>query len=246
MPDLLFTDPDLAALYDAFSPRRHRSDFDFYLPYIMSADSVLDVGCGTGSLLHEARDKGHNGRLVGLDPAEGMLEQARKRNDVEWVPGDLSSTSWNHEFDFIVMTGHAFQVLLTDEELQAALAAIRAALTEAGKFGFETRNPAAREWKRWPDQYTGEIRDAAGATVRSECSVDLPSEHDLVSFTHTFTSAAWERPRVSHSTLRFLDGPTLAEFLGNAGLEIAEQYGDWDRSTLSDASPEIITVAQPR
>lgn len=246
MPDLLFTDPDLAALYDAFSPRRHRSDFDFYLPYIMSARSVLDVGCGTGSLLQEARDKGHTGRLVGLDPAEGMLKQARKRNDIEWVLGDLSSTSWDHEFDFIVMTGHAFQVLLTDEEVQTALAAIRAAIAATGKFGFETRNPAAREWERWPDQYTGEVQDAAGVTVRSKCSVEPPLKDDLVSFSHTFTSAGWQLSRVSHSTLRFLDGPALSEFLGDADLEIAEQYGDWDRSPLGDASPEIITVAQPR
>jgi len=91
---------------------------------IMAAESVLDVGCGTGSLLHWARESGHEGRLVGLDPAEGMLAQARRRDDVEWVLGDLSTVSWEDEFDFAVMTGHAFQVLLTDDELRTAFAAI--------------------------------------------------------------------------------------------------------------------------
>ena len=55
-----------------------------------------------------------------------MLAQARRRPDIEWVLGDLGSVSWEQEFDLVVMSGHAFQVLLGDEEIRAALAAIRA------------------------------------------------------------------------------------------------------------------------
>jgi 2-polyprenyl-3-methyl-5-hydroxy-6-metoxy-1,4-benzoquinol methylase len=52
MPDRLFSDSRLAALYDLFTARR--SDLDFYLGFVMSAASVLDVGCGIGALLHRA------------------------------------------------------------------------------------------------------------------------------------------------------------------------------------------------
>ncbi len=85
---------------------------------IMEADAVLDVGCGTGALLHMAREAGHNGRLVGLDPAVGMLEQARRRSDVEWVLGDLAAVAFDREFDLAVMTGHAFQELITDDDVR--------------------------------------------------------------------------------------------------------------------------------
>jgi ubiquinone/menaquinone biosynthesis C-methylase UbiE len=71
MVDHLFADSDLAALYDAFC--EGRPDLAFYLPLVMSAMSVLDVGCGTGALLHEAREAGHAPRLCGLDPTHGML-----------------------------------------------------------------------------------------------------------------------------------------------------------------------------
>ncbi len=122
-----FTDVEQAALYDRLSPPRERNDFRFYLPMVLAARAVLDVGCGTGALLHLARDAGHAGRLVGLDPATGMLEQARKRPDIEWILGDLSTAAFDREFDLAVMTGHAFQELLTDAEVRTAFAAIRSA-----------------------------------------------------------------------------------------------------------------------
>ena len=164
MVDRLFSDSVLAALYDRFGAGRR--DFLFYLPIVMSAQSVLDVGCGTGALLQAAREAGHSGRLCGLDPAGGMLRQARKRSDVEWLLGDLSGVTWDREFDLVLMTGHAFQVFIEDNELQVALAAIRAALTPGGRLAFETRNPLVRGWETWTPENAVEVVDEVGAAVR--------------------------------------------------------------------------------
>lgn len=240
-PDPYFSNPQLAELYDAFSA--HRRDFDFYLPLLLSADNVLDVGCGTGELLHLAREAGHTGRLCGLDPADAMLEQARERTDIEWIHGDLSTVDWIQEFDLVVMTGHAFQVLIEDDELRASLAAIRRALTHNGRFAFETRNPLARAWQSWTPENAREIVHR-GNTVRMETRVETPITADRVSFTHTFTSPAWDQPQTSRSTLRFLDLDALSVFLAEADLLVEQQYGDWDRQPLADASPEIITIAK--
>ncbi len=240
MVDYLFAEPMLAELYDAFCAGRE--DFDFYLPLVMSAQSVLDVGCGTGELFRLARNAGHTGRLCGLDPAEAMLEQARTRRDVEWVHGDLASVDWRREFDLVVMTGHAFQVFVEDDQLRASLAAIRSALKQDGRFVFETRNPSARGWEAWTPDNAKEIAHG-GSVVRMEHQVETPVERDVVSFTATYTSPSWDRPLVSRSTLRFLDADSLSAFLSGAGLIIEEQFGDWDRQPLTDTSPEIITVA---
>jgi SAM-dependent methyltransferase len=244
--DRQFSDARLAALYDTLCPWERRGDFAFYLPLVMSAVAVLDVGCGTGALLHRAREAGHVGRLCGIDPADGMLQQARQRSDIEWIHGDLRSVAWERAFDLVVMTGHAFQVFVEDDEIRTSLAAIRTALTDDGRFAFETRNPLAREWERWNPDNAVEIVDATGAVVRMVHEVETPVDGEVISFRTTFTRSGWDRPLMSRSSLRFLDPDSLTRCLSEAGFVIEEQFGDWDRQSLTDASPEVITIARRR
>src|SRR3984957_10242877 len=244
MADHHFADAGLAGLYDVLHPWAERDDLAFYLELVMSAAAVLDVGCGTGALLHRAREAGHRGRLCGLDPAAGMLAQARRRSDIEWVLGTLGSVGWERAFDLIVMTGHAFQVLVTDDDVQVALAAVRTALTDKGRFVFETRNPSVRAWERWTPENAIEETDPRGDIVRMAHQVETPVTGDLVRFTTTYSSPGWDRPQESRSTLRFLDAAALSEHLAAAGLVIEDQFGDWDRQPLDERSPEIITVAR--
>jgi ubiquinone/menaquinone biosynthesis C-methylase UbiE len=240
--DRLFSEPALATLYDEIC--RGREDFGFYLPLLMAAETVLDVGCGTGELLRRAREAGHTGRMCGLDPADAMLEQARTRADINWILGDLASVAWDREFDLVVMTGHAFQVFLEDDEIRASLATIRSALTDDGRFVFETRNPLAREWDDWTLRAPVEVARTKSGVVRMTRDVETPMDGDLVSFALTYTRPGWDRPLVSRSTLRFLDADSLASFLSDAGFAIEQQFGDWDRQPLGAKSPEIITIAR--
>ena len=41
-------------------------------------DTVLDVGCGTGRLLRKAKARWPNAQFIGVDPATGMIENARR------------------------------------------------------------------------------------------------------------------------------------------------------------------------
>ena len=40
--------------------------------------SILDIGCGTGRFLRKIKDRYPNAQLIGMDPAEGMIEKARQ------------------------------------------------------------------------------------------------------------------------------------------------------------------------
>ncbi|MEU1595073.1 class I SAM-dependent methyltransferase [Streptomyces sp. NPDC005708] len=243
MADRAYSDLTLAGLYDALHPWGPSDDF--HLGLVMSSRSVLDVGCGTGRLLARARERGHDGRLCGLDPAAAMLVQARRRAPgLEWVLGDLRSHRRRDAFDLVVMTGDTFQLIPGDEELRSCLAAVREALTEDGRFVFETRNPAARAWESWTPDRVREAADGDGGSVSLRHEVRAPVTGDRVTFTATFEGTGWDRPRVARGTLRFLGPDALSRFLTEAGLRIVEQYGDWERGPLTPTSPVIITVAR--
>ena len=243
MVDRSFADLSLAALYDSLNPWGPGDDF--YAGLVRSAPSVLDIGCGTGRLLARCRELGHAGRLTGLEPAAAMLVQARRREPrVEWVLGDLRSHSWGGEFDLVTMTGHAFQELVGDDELRTALRAVRTALAPGGRFVFDTRNPTARAWETWTPDRIHEAADPEGAVAWMWHEVVHPVQGDRVTFTSTYEGVRWDSPQVTTSTLRFLDTHGLRSFLAEAGLMIEEQYGDWGRGQVTQASPELITVAR--
>ena len=147
MPDLHYSHPRLAAVYDhenGWSPDR---DFYLALPERPGSD-ILDLGCGTGLLCEAYAANGH--RVTGVDPAGSMLEVARRKphgSEVSWVHASAEEFRSDKRFDLIVMTGHAFQVHLTDREIDASMQTMRRHLKPGGRVVFESRNPTI-DWAR--------------------------------------------------------------------------------------------------
>lgn len=243
----VFSDADDAALYDLLNPwDPERSPGDrFYHELVMAAGSVLDVGCGTGTMLAFARQHGHRGRLAGLDPDRAALDRARRRADVEWIEGTAASARWEGDFDLATMTGHAFQFLVADDDLRASLAAIHAALRAGGRFVFETRHPQARAWEQWNPSNQSSVVDASGRVLRGWHEVESVAG-GVVTFTGTTAEADGTVLRVDRTRLRFLDVAALGAFLAGAGFEIEAQFGDWNREPVTATSREIITIARRR
>lgn len=241
----MLSDADIAKLYDQQYPwdrTRHGGDA-FYNDLVMAADAVLDVGCGTGAMLHRAREAGHTGRLVGLDPDLAALDLARRRTDIEWVAGVAADAAWDREFDLATMTGHAFQCLIGDEEVRASLAAIRAALREGGRFAFETRHPQARAWEGWNPSNATEVTGPGGRRLRVWHDVESVVD-GVVTLTETTGDAEGNVLHVDRGQLRFLDVPALDAFLADAGFAVEARYGDWHRGPVTETSTKIVTIAR--
>ena len=60
--------------------------------------------------------------------------------------------------------------------------------------------------------------DGLGRRVTVTCKVEKPFDGRVLSFTQTYASPAWDKTRVSWSTLRFIDASTLTLLLTEAGL----------------------------
>lgn len=236
-----YSDAEAAALYNLLNPWGPSDDF--YLALAMAAPSVLDVGCGTGTMLHRARAAGHPGRLVGIDPDRAALDLARRRDDIEWHQGTAAAIPWAGEFALAVMMGHAFQCLVTDGDLRASLTAIRRALVDGGRFVFETRNPARREWESWHPGHPLAVVDPAGRPLHITYHVQSVA-NGVVALTETTSDADGTPLRVDAAALRFLDRDALNRHLTEAGFAIDAQDGGWRGEPPDLAAPEIVTVAR--
>jgi ubiquinone/menaquinone biosynthesis C-methylase UbiE len=62
----------------AFFEQVHRAILALAGRVVRQPESVLDVGCGTGKLLRQARTCWPEANLIGVDPAKGMIEMAQR------------------------------------------------------------------------------------------------------------------------------------------------------------------------
>ena len=151
----LYSDPALIAVYDALNAERE--DYDFYLSQLPNVPQrILDIGCGTGQFALELAARGHD--VCAADPAPGMVAHAREKPGAEVVEryvGRCCVVPKSRPFDFIFMTGHAFQCLLSDQDILRLYTDVAERLAPDGVFFAESRNPAVKAWERWCPENSG-------------------------------------------------------------------------------------------
>lgn len=228
MADAIFEDPRLAVLYDPFDA--DRSDLD---PYVAMADelgaqSIVDLGCGTGTLACLLAARGKD--VIGVDPALASLDVARTKpgaDRVRWIHGDAAALP-PLQVDLVVMTANVAQVFVTDDEWSATLVGVRAALRPGGRLVFESRVPERRAWERWTREHTHARADVAGVgVVETWCDLGEVAE-PLVSFRWTNVLPDGD-VIVSDSTLRFRGREETEESLAALGFRVDEVRDAPDR-----------------
>jgi ubiquinone/menaquinone biosynthesis C-methylase UbiE len=65
-------------LQRVFFDRAHQATIALAADIVHQPTSVLDVGCGTGKLLRRASTYWPQAQLIGVDPANGMIEMAKR------------------------------------------------------------------------------------------------------------------------------------------------------------------------
>ena len=228
MPDPIFDDPRLAAIYDPFDGPRGDLDNYLHIARELRARTVLDVGCGTGSFALRLVPLGI--AVTGVDPAAASLKVARAKpgaNQVTWLHGD-ATTLPPMRIELAVMTGNVAQVFLTDVAWHDALTGLRHALTSGGHLVFETRNPEYRAWEKWASNPAIESIDIDGVGLvtqrRDVTDIALP----YVSFRHTYAFPDGTEI-ASDSTLRFRDPDEIAVSLDAAGFTLVDMRDAPDR-----------------
>lgn len=212
--------------------------------------NVLEVACGTGLVAIPLALQGLS--ITGMDIVPGMLAHAKHKSEqlgllVRWFEGDARNFDLGEKFNFIYMTGNAFQAFLNNSDQRALLQSIRKHLTENGVFAFETRNP---DWK----EMTTNLNEEEWMTYTNDKGFQVrimeTREYDHVAqvlvyhLYRRWQEAGEDKERVSHIALRYTFPQELNALLEWNGFCILEQYGNWDKNPLKKESPSIISICR--
>lgn len=241
--DPLYRDPTFAQFYDAGC--HPRIDFDYCIALARDATSVLDLGCGTGELAVAMAD----GKAVtGVDPAGAMLDIARERpggDKVTWVEVDARSARLDRRFDLIVLTGHAYQVFLDDEDQRAVLATIAAHLEPGGRFIFDSRNPLVRSWQDWNRASSlRQLEHAQLGPLESWSEATFDVDKGIANYENWYRVLNTGKDYSASAQIRYTPKEKLAELIAGAGLVVDEWLGDWHGAPWTPDASEIIPVGR--
>jgi ubiquinone/menaquinone biosynthesis C-methylase UbiE len=234
--------------YDLFADN---SDIPFYIQMATATGSpILELAAGTGrvsiALAHEGFD------VCALEKSSSMLDVARKRlqkiprvisRRVTLVVGDMEHFNLNQSYALIIIP-NSFGHALTRNAQISTLNSIRRHLQDDGLFVL--------------DLYVGETQYAHakfedppqklenGRTVERQGEICSDMEHHLmrINLKYTVRNTAGSVLDVvevtSGAALIFRD--EIERLLTQTGLEVIEEYGNFDRSTFDDDSSRRILI----
>lgn len=236
-------DARLVDLYDQDNPDGPDHDFYRSIADDYEAESILDVGCGTGILTATFAREGRT--VVGVDPSKSMLAFARRRRGaehVDWIHGDSRAIP-PRQFDVAVLTGNVVQHIL-DPEWQRTLRDLRAHLRTGGVLAFDSRNPTVRAWETWASQEPSSRGTPHGPLVEWTEVSEYNDGIVTARFHNEFLRTGERVTETARFAFRHAD--TLTRQLTTAGFEVDAIYGDWARTPLTPDAPFLVFIAHAR
>ncbi len=245
----------LARLYHAHHSR-HMEDLPFWLDLAQhTGGPLLELGCGSGRLLLPLAGQGH--RVVGLerDPAmlavleEQITPRMRLRSRVRIVQGDMAAFDLGERFNLILLPCNTYSTLESNQR-RDMLECVRRHLLPGGLFALSLPNPALL--RRLPPRLESEVEDIFphpldGEPVQVSSGWERTAGRLTIHWHYDHLLPDGRVERLSTQTVHILDTiEAIFAELESAGLQPADQYGDFDRTLYTPDSPYLILTATPR
>lgn len=246
--------------YDYVPPVAGRRDLEFYRELAQEKRGpILELGCGTGRIVLPLAQDGH--RIVGLDLSDAMLERARAKLSgkaaevqarVRLVRGDMASFELGEKFRLVTIPFRPFQHLVEVAQQRACLDAAFRHLEPGGRLVMDFFHPDPR---RMFDPYFTEERHPHPEVELPDGRRVLLSERTTAFHRATQTNDVELIYSVTHPdgrterlvfafTVRYFFRYEVEHLLARAGFRLGATCGNFDRSPLSDDSPEMIFIAE--
>jgi SAM-dependent methyltransferase len=223
-------------------------------------DPVLELGCGTGRITMAIAEAGK--RITGIDLSERMLERAVKkrsglqveaRERVRLVQGDMSRFDIGETFRLVIIPFRPFQHLLEVRQQMDCLDCVRQHLAPGGRLildVFQTDAERMYDPVHMREALVTAYETAEGQHVRiSEriAAFHRAEQRNDVEMIYSITQIDGRQERLVFAwPLRYFFRYEVEHLLVRCGFQVAAEYGDFDRTPIRDASPEMIFVAEIR
>lgn len=239
----------LASIYDELFPYQpaQKAFVLKALKGIPSTGTILDVGCGTGSLIVDLAH--HFALTYGMDPDQDMLDQAWVKVLSEavattFIPGgmlDIAANFGQNSLDGILCLGNTLVHLTDEDQVSEMLRQSIEALRPGGRFILQIIN-----YDRILDQDLPGLPSIETPRLRFERHYDRIPGAEVLGF-RTILHIAPEGRSIEHTVpLLALRPGRLLHLAGDAGFVQAEKFGGFDGSAFTDNSqPFILTMNKP-
>ena len=220
----------IAELYDPWSVSV-TEDVGFYLEEARrSGGPVVELGVGTGRIaVPIAAD---DIPVIGVDSSRGMLDVCARRAALAGVEldlrvGDLRDPPVRERVPLVICPFRSYLHLHTDDERRLALAAARELLVPGGSLVFDVFVPKADDIEethdRWLEREPGIWERAVWDTTARTLTLSVRG----VETTATTMTLAW------------IDPAEWGALLEDAGFEVEECYGWFDRSPFTGGEDTV-------
>ena len=213
----------------------YTEDIDFWVEQAKRYGSpVLELACGTGRITMPLAKEGFE--VTGIDLAESMLEQAERNSqeqglDIDWVKADMRDFRLGKSFPLIICPGQSISRLLTIEDIERCLAAVREHLAPGGRFIMELYNPSLEILSREEGERSPFLEydhpDGEGK-VRVDFSSLYEKATQLQHLTLHYSLPGVDEQPTERVRIRMYFPQELDALLKYNGFEVVEKYGDFD------------------
>lgn len=207
---------------------------------------VLELACGTGRIAIPLAGDGHH--VTGIDLEESMIAAATRKpggDAVTFVRADMRDFACG-TFDRVLLPFNGFRLLLERDDVERCLACVRRALAPDGTFALDVTAPDPATLVSRMPVTTHHHRDPHdGSTLVATHERRYDRVRQTITLSATFQLG--DGSRTSEELVQRVYFPQeLIALLAYNGLDVVEQYGDYDRSPLHAASPQLLLVARAR
>ncbi|WP_219836260.1 class I SAM-dependent methyltransferase [Paenibacillus sp. R14(2021)] len=211
--------------------------------------TIVDLGCGTGSIAIPLARSGFN--VFGIDLSSDMLTIGRSKwgdaaaaGSVTWLQQDMTEWEIGEAADAVISFCDCLNYLTEEDDVLRAFAATHRGLKPGGLFLFDVHAP--RTLSRYAEEQPFVLDEPDVAYIWT-CELDeerVEIEHHLTIFAEAEAGRRGKYARIEETHVqRAYDAEWLREALLATGFKAVEMFGDFKLEPADDETERLFFAA---